>query len=171
MLTKNSTLKIRTTPKMADSSKIEKLDENNYGTWKILIRAVCVKNRTWNHVQGTEPAPTVIENSDKASEQLLEQFEAWQQKDDEACSDLLLSLKTSQIKHIKNMPETRTAHDIWKRLKEVHDISGDTTIVSLITELVTKRLTNEDELEKHLAFYSDTMDSLADYDFIKPKMF
>lgn len=50
-----------------------------------------------------------------------------------------------------------TAHEMWEKLKEVHEETGDTQIVTLIIGLMTKRLTSEDELDQHLEFYTDTL--------------
>lgn len=145
---------------MAKANKIELLDENNYQTWKIRIEAVCVKNKNWNHVLGKIPKPLVSATDSKTLEIEKAKLEAWEQTDNEAKSDLILSVSTSQLKHLRSLPDTKTANDIWLKLKEVNGKVGDTAIVSLITELMTKRLVNEDDFDKHLEFYTDAVNNL-----------
>lgn len=135
---------------MSEASKIEKLCENNYSTWKMVIEAVCIANGTWAHVAGQVIRPTVVEGN--AASQVA--AESWDSKDAKARSDLLLSLSSSQVKHLRGLT---TAYSMWRKLKEIHEETVDTQIVTLLSTLMTKRLTSDKDIDKHLEFYSDTI--------------
>ncbi|KAG6461297.1 hypothetical protein O3G_MSEX012537, partial [Manduca sexta] len=60
---------------------IEKLNGENYDTWKVQVQAVLTKNQVWKYVNGSLPKPdTVIEAS------------AWSDKDDMAKADLIMAM-------------------------------------------------------------------------------
>lgn len=46
---------------------------------------------------------------------------------------------------------------MWLKLKEIHEETADTQIVTLPSTLISKRLTSDDDLDKHLEFYSDSI--------------
>lgn len=135
---------------MSEASKIEKLTNDNYSTWRMLIEAVCVANNTWDYLTTKIERP-IVDINDRRTVQAASE---WDRSNAKAKSDLLLSLSTSQVKHLRGLS---TAHEMWEKLKEVHEETGDTQIVTLITGLMTKRLTSEDELDQHLEFYTDTL--------------
>uniref|UniRef100_T1JHD3 Uncharacterized protein n=1 Tax=Strigamia maritima TaxID=126957 RepID=T1JHD3_STRMM len=63
----------------------------------------------------------------------------------------------SQVKHVRGIS---TALEMWIKLKEVHEQTGDFQIITLITSLMTKQLLSTNKLDKHLELYSDTQQLL-----------
>lgn len=87
---------------MASSNtvRIELLNKDNYDTWKIQMQAILIKNEAWAYVNGQKAKPEYTEANRDA-------LERWNNEDEKAKADIILSIKPSQLKQIKDCNTSR----------------------------------------------------------------
>lgn len=83
------------------NTQIEKLDQTNYDSWKILMRSILIQDDQWGVVSG----------STKKTDANAEKFNTTDQK---ALASILLNVKAPQLIHINNCD---TANGAWKKLE------------------------------------------------------
>lgn len=98
---------------------IEKLTEDNYESWKILMRSVLVCNDLWGYVNGT-----MIKTDENTA--------VWTEKDQKALALIVLSVSRGQLNHVKRAETSRAA---WKDLKRVHESTGPVRKATLYKQL------------------------------------
>ena len=81
------------------SSNIEKLNRENYDTWKMQMKAILVKDDLWEYVDGTISKPQA---ADEAS--------LWNKRDGKVQADIILAVSSSELCHVKHC---KTSHEIW----------------------------------------------------------
>ena len=67
------------------SSSIEKLNRENYDTWKMQMKAILVKDDLWEYADGTTSKP----QADEAS--------LWNKRDGKAQADIILAMSSSEL--------------------------------------------------------------------------
>jgi len=90
------------------SRSIERLNEENYGTWKIHMRSALILNELWQYVDGT-------------AVKLTSNAEAWMKNDSKASAMMNFSITPGQLHHIKGLTTPKQAWDI---LKDIHESCG-----------------------------------------------
>lgn len=98
-------------------TRIETLNKDNYDTWKLQMIAVLTKNDAWEYVSGECAKPTLTPG-DSASE---EAFKTWTKNDFKARSDIILSIKPSELKLIKGCV---TSREVWLKLESTYQSKG-----------------------------------------------
>ena len=78
------------------SSSIEKLNKENYDTWKLQMEAILIKDELWEYVNSSIIWP-----------------ETWHKKDGKARADIILTMSSSELCHVKHC---KTSHEIWNKL-------------------------------------------------------
>lgn len=131
--------------------QIEKLDDENYDGWAVQMRSVLVHCELWQYVSGAIVKPTG--NADATA--------AWSAKDEKALATILLSVKSSQILHIK---KCQTSSDAWKKLKEVHRPSGPAIKVTLFKQLLNLKMAESMSMSNHLNNFFDILEKLTEID-------
>src|SRR5579862_5076644 len=91
---------------------IEKLDADNFHAWKFKMQMVLVDKELWDIVDGSETAPP---------ENQADQLKAWKGKDKKALATICLSIKDSELVHVRSCV---TSKDAWAKLGEVHENKG-----------------------------------------------
>lgn len=81
---------------MASITRIEPLTKDNYESWKLQAEAILVKNDSWQFVNGLVPKPT-------GTADILK----WQQEDTKAKADLILSVSSNELRHIRGCISSR----------------------------------------------------------------
>ncbi|KMQ87577.1 retrovirus-related pol polyprotein from transposon tnt 1-94 [Lasius niger] len=101
---------------MASSNtvRIEFQNKENYDTWKIQMQALLTKNEAWAYVSGQKLKPEVTPEN-------REEVNRWILDDEKAKADIILSIKPSQLKQIK---ECRTSRELWLKLQSIYQSSG-----------------------------------------------
>src|SRR5579871_1724698 len=89
---------------------IEKLDSNNYHSWKFKVRMVLIDKELWGVVCGDEPKPT---DPDDLAE--------WRIKDQKALATIALTVKDSEHIHISN---SATSGEAWEALAKLYEGKG-----------------------------------------------
>ena len=97
----------------AEIVRIEKLNGNNYRSWKYNANFVLIERGLWGIANGTE-VPPVIEEEDKTSDASVKLAKDWKLKSDKAYSIIALSVEKSIQVHIS---PTTDAREAWQILK------------------------------------------------------
>lgn len=95
---------------MSSLYQIEKLDEKNYGGWKIHMKSILIHSGSWGYVSGTIAKP-------EAEDGLNE----WLKGDEKCLATITLSVTISQLMHIK---DCNTSKEAWEKLQNVFQPSG-----------------------------------------------
>jgi len=104
---------------------IPKLNDINYVTWSIRMKAILVRKGLWAIVSGTEKFP----DSDKAEATKLAAFT---QRQLEACSELILAVEDSQLAHM----DSDDPKVVWDELSKVHGARGLSTQLAALRRFV-----------------------------------
>jgi Domain of unknown function (DUF4219)/gag-polypeptide of LTR copia-type len=94
------------------NSGFEKLDEMNYGTWKMLMKALLVRKQLWDVVAGIE--------SNLGGSPNLKAAKGFQKRQAEACAKIILHIEVSQLSFIAD----KDPKVVWDYLKSIHQACG-----------------------------------------------
>lgn len=141
---------------MASSStaRIELLSKENYDTWKIQMQALLTKNEAWQYASGQKV-------KSEATPQNAEEVNRWILEDEKAKADIILSIKPSQLKQIK---ECRTSRELWLKLQSIYQSSGPARKAALIKQLTYHHMQEDEDVREHLQKFFDTVDRLNEMD-------
>lgn len=93
--------------------QIEKLNKENFDTWKLQMEAILIKNYYWSYVNGTNERPESVEGDANNAAAIA----AWDKVDQKARADIILSMSPSELCYIKH---SLTANDVWRKLEDVY---------------------------------------------------
>ena len=128
---------------MSDKVVIEKLNGENYPTWKFKMELYLIKEGLWDVVNKEIP---------------VKPEETWLTKDGKARAAIGLRVADSQLGHIRKQTTAKAA---WGALKDYHQKATLSNTVSLIRRLCSIRLHEGGNMEDHIHVMEDTMDQLA----------
>ncbi|KAL6438802.1 hypothetical protein ACFW04_003707 [Cataglyphis niger] len=119
---------------MASSNtvRIKLLNKENYDTWKTQMQALLIKNEAWA-------------------------VNKWIIEDEKARADIILLIKPSQLKQIK---ECRTLRELWLKLYSIYQLSGPARKATLIKQLTYHHMQEGEDMRKHIQRFFDTVDRL-----------
>lgn len=145
-------------------ARIEILNRDNYDTWKLQMKAVLMKNDAWEYVSGECVKPTLIPD-DIAS---AEAVKTWIRNDGKATSDIVLSIKLSELKQIKGCASSRK---IWLKLEDTYQSKGPARKATLLKQLTLHRMEEGDDVREHVRKFLDTVDKLTEMNInINPEL-
>ena len=130
--------------------QIDKLDETNFDGWRIQIKSVLVHCGLWGYVSGQIPKPTGTADPTD-----------WIEKDEKALATLTLSIKTSQLLHVKHAETSKEALD---KLVAVHSPCGPARKVSVFKSLLNLRMADGASMSAHLNNFFDLFEKLCELD-------
>lgn len=141
---------------MASSNtvRIELLNKENYDTWKIQMQALLTKNEAWAYGSGQKQKPEVTQQNEEA-------VNRWILEDEKAKADIILSIKPSQLKQIK---ECRTSRELWLKLQSIYQSSGPARKAALIKQLTYHHMQEDEDMREHIQKFFDTVDRLNEMD-------
>ncbi|XP_068158475.1 uncharacterized protein [Drosophila tropicalis] len=82
----------------------------------------------------------------------------WTTLDQKALAMITLSIKTSQLGHVK---QCASAHEAWKKLQEAHQPRGPVRKVALFKKLLSKRIQEGQSISSYLSDFKEILDKLA----------
>ncbi|KAG8237676.1 hypothetical protein J437_LFUL015556 [Ladona fulva] len=117
------------------SSRIELLSKDNYGTWRMQVEALLIKNNTWGYVSGEIP----LSEEGTGTEALTAEArrKVWLVLDKKTRSDLILSISPSELKQIRGC---ETLRDVWLKLESIYTSKGPARNATLLKQLMLQRL-------------------------------
>lgn len=127
--------------------RIELLTKENYETWKIQVEALLTKNGTWPYVSGEIAKPNAAGD----------ELNNWKKEDRMAKSDLILSISSSQLKHIRNC---ETAREVWIKLESIYASQGPTRKATLLEQLLSQKMRDGDDVRDYLSRFMNIVDNL-----------
>lgn len=120
---------------------IEKLDDENYDGWQVQMRSVLVHCDLWGYVSEKVVCPPASDEAALAAHKL---------KIEKALATIMLSVKTSQLLHIKH---SKTAAEAWKKLEDVHRPAGPASKVTIFKQLTNLKMAEGSSLSSHLGLF------------------
>ena len=132
------------------SSSIEKLNRENYDTWKMQMKAILVKDDLWEYADGTISKPQA---ADEAS--------LWNERDGKAQNDIILAMSSSELCHVKHC---KTSHEIWNKLKEIYEPKGPARKATLLKQLLFTKMSGNENMSDHLNNFFSHVDDLKEMD-------
>lgn len=137
----------------SSASRVELLSNDNYDTWIIQMEAWLRRSGLWKYVDGTIAKP---ERSSSAAppEALLQ----WTEKDDQARTELILSIQPRLLKDIKHCTSAR---EIWNKLRSIYASTGPAKRASLLKQLTQRKMGEGSDVRDHLNDFFETADKLA----------
>lgn len=140
---------------MASSNiaRIELLNKDNFDTWVIQMEAILTKSDAWSYVSGEIVKPQIVQGS-AASEAAAR---AWEIEDKTAKSDIILAIKSSELKQIKRC---NTSREIWTKLRSIYQSSGPARKATLLKKLTLHKMGDSEDVREHLQKFFDTIDRL-----------
>lgn len=149
------TLKDATIMNASGIVRIETLNTENYYTWKMQMEAVLLKNDAWGYVNGNCLQP-VLTPGDAAS---IAAVNTWKKNDGKAKSDIILSIRPSELKLIKRC---NTSKEVWNKLENIFQSKGPARKATLLKQLTLHRMEEGDDVKTYVRKFFDTVDKLAE---------
>ncbi|EFN74944.1 Retrovirus-related Pol polyprotein from transposon TNT 1-94, partial [Camponotus floridanus] len=137
--------------------RIDLLSKDNYDTWAIQMEAILTKNDAWGYVCGNKVKPEVIEGDAVSAEAAR----TWDIQDKKAKADIILSIKSSELKQIKGCC---TSREVWLKLKSIYQSSGPARKATLLKQLTLHKMNDGGDVRDHLRRFFDTIDKLSEMD-------
>src|ERR1700733_9667699 len=130
---------------MADKShsKIAKLNNQNYQTWKFKVELLLIKEDLWEVITKEIPDPVTA---------------AWQTKDGKARATIGLLVEDNQLHLIRKQI---TAKGSWQALQKYHEKATLSSKVNLLRKICALKLTEFGDMENHLAEMQNLIDQLT----------
>ena len=129
------------------ATPIDKLDSNNYQTWKLMMEMVLLHQDLWNIVDGSWKKPA--ENHGE--------YQNWMKKAAKARALIILSLHISQLEHVRKLEHPQ---EIWEKLKEVHEPTGRQHRLYLRRKFFTMKMQEGDHMQDHINKIKSLQDKL-----------
>lgn len=126
---------------------IEKLNEDNYESWKIKMRSILVCNDLWGYVNST------VELTD-------ENASTWTMKDQKALALIVLSVSRGQLNHVKRVEISKVAS--WLELKRVHESKGPVRKATLYKQLYRMRKDPEITMNTYINNFTNKAEQLVE---------
>ncbi|UYV74507.1 hypothetical protein LAZ67_11003722 [Cordylochernes scorpioides] len=134
---------------MSSLYQIEKLNKQNFETWRLQMQMILVHSDLWIYVNEANVKP----------EPGNQEFTNWQNKDQKALATIVLSLNPSELIHVKNC---KTAEEAWKKIEEVYRPKGPAKRVSLTKRLIQMKMRPNDDLKDYLSKFTSLVDNLGE---------
>ncbi|UYV68325.1 hypothetical protein LAZ67_5003884 [Cordylochernes scorpioides] len=142
---------------MSSLYQIEKLNSENYETWKMQMKMILIHSELWDYANSIRIKPeTEVESSE------------WEKNDQKALATIVLSLSPSEIIHVKRC---KTSAEAWKLLNEVHQPKGPATKVFLTKQLILLKMKPNERMQDYLNKFSSLADKLSEMDAQVPEDF
>lgn len=142
---------------MADVNKIfvEKLNNQNYETWRIRVQMLLIKEDLWEFLESDCPNP-VKNNTDEITNQL--EINLWRRKDQKAIATIILLIDDTQLQLVRHCGSSK---EVWKNLKDFHQKGTLSNKVSLLKLICRSRLDENESMEDHLYRLDDLFQRFA----------
>lgn len=135
-----------------NSYKIDYLKDNNYDSWKLQVKAILIKNETWDYVTGKKKKPEEKEGSE-------DETEKWNINDQKAMSDIILTIHPTQLSQVKNC---KTSSEMWEKLQSIYQSKGPAKKATLLKQLTQLRMNETENVAEYLRKYFEIVDKLSE---------
>lgn len=139
---------------MSGNIKFDKLNKDNYDTWRLQMKSMLVKDGLWDYVNGTECLP---EETPTNALQIVK----WTKNDEKALADIMLSVSASEILHIKNV---KTSREAWLKFESIYQSRAPARKALLLQNIVLMKMKEDDDPRIYVTEYFDNVDKLNEVD-------
>jgi gag-polypeptide of LTR copia-type/Domain of unknown function (DUF4219)/Zinc knuckle len=122
-----------------NGSNFEKLNDTNWSTWKILMKAFLVRKSLWEIVDGSEPMPTGHANS-KA-------VRTFRRRQAEAIAEITLHVEVLQLSFIRDEDPAV----VWTELAAIHQARGIATRLTLRRRFLRLQLNETETIQSFIS--------------------
>lgn len=129
--------------------RFDKLNSNNYRSWKFNMKMALVQRELWKHVTGEAIRP--VDDEDE--------IDRFNRKEEKALAAIALSVESEQQGHII---DCETASDAWEMLKRVFEPKSRPRILQLKKQMVSIQLEAEESMTSYLGRIKTCSDSLKE---------
>ena len=136
---------------MAEITKIEPLEGNNYQIWKYNMKLVLMERGLWGFAQGTETPPGQTEAPAVRN--------AYKLKSDKAYSLIALSVSKSLQAHIMSITDPAES---WNTLQKQFEFISITQIVRLNRKFYAASMKEGDNLMEHITYMTSLAEQLRE---------
>lgn len=129
--------------------RIDKLNGNNYRSWKFNMKMALVQRELWQHATGEAVRPA----------EDVDEIERFNRKQEKALAAIALSVDADQQVHIL---DCETASDAWEALKKVFEPKSRPRILQLKKQMVSIQLETDETMTSYLGRIRTCSDSLKE---------
>jgi len=141
--------------------RMELLGKENYETWKIHMESILIMNDAWEYVSGEKTKPEEV----RGNAETTEAVRLWEKEDKKAKAKILLAIKASELKQVKDCV---TSRDVWQKLKSIYQSSGPARKATMLKQLARHKMGDNEDARDHLRKFFDTTDKLREMDINIP---
>ena len=133
---------------MAESNtlKIEKLNGNNFATWKYNVKLLLMQKGLWNIAQGKETKPD-IKTEDATKAESIKLMNDWELRSDQAYSIIAINIDKFLQVHVQSTTDPKEA---WNFLKKQFEMTSISHIVRLSRRFYASTMREDEDLEEFL---------------------
>jgi hypothetical protein len=124
------------------------LNATNFTTWKYRVQLVLKGRRLWKYVDGSTAAPSPTAD--------LKEKDEWEESDQQAHSQIALTVSDSVISHLRN---TTSAKEAWLKICSVFEQKGLAAKVFLRRKLLNLRK-GQEPMQEHINTVRDLAEQL-----------
>lgn len=134
---------------------IDKLSSDNYSTWAVQMRSVLITLDYWQITKEKLKIGSTAEET--ASTESLDQ---------KALAMITLSIKPSELIHIKNC---KTSHDAWTTLEKIYQPTGPARKVNLFKKLIQFKFKSGEKFSGQINDFCTILGELKEIDVNMPE--
>lgn len=125
--------------------------EKNYSTWKAQMEGILHKGRYLKYITGSEIRPTAAG----------EPQNTWDDKDQDARSELLVAMEPAIVALVKGY---KTSREIWKFLEDTYDRKGVRQKAEEFRKLINIRMNASKSMDEYLRDFNSIITRLTELD-------
>ena len=135
-------------------TKIEKLDGDNYNSWKFNMKLLLMSNDLYGFIDGSEVAP-VPTDTDKMEKEI----KLYKSRSQKAFSTIALSIDKQLQVHVRNTLCPKTA---WNSLKSHFEFVSVTQIVRVWRSFFAATMKESTDLVDHITYMTEMAEQLRE---------
>lgn len=150
--------------KMPDSkeTRIVKLNNSNYSTWKYKMELILIKENLWEKVMKirvVQDAVAAGANGAAAAAAATAEEVEWKKLDNKARALIGLAVEDDQLTHIRGKT---TAWDSWEALRKYHEKATLSNKVHIMRQICNLKMAENGNAETHINEMSNLFQKLVD---------
>src|SRR3984957_21183713 len=123
---------------------IDKLNGNNFSSWKFRMQMILIDRGLWEYVDGSLPAPVLgVDANEAAQAKLVE----WKKKDNCAMAQIALTVGNTELVHVKGAKSSREA---WLKLCSAFEAKGLASKVFLRRKFFSIQMPEGISMQAHI---------------------
>ncbi|KAI8114842.1 Retrovirus-related Pol polyprotein from transposon TNT 1-94 [Lucilia cuprina] len=134
--------------------RIQPLNADNYDSWKLLMKAILIKNDLWAYASGGKTIPPLTEEVNRLK---------WLECDQKAGADIMLSVSPSELGLISDCV---TSLEMWQKLESTFQSKGPARKATLLKRVALARMKDGENVREHLNNFFDAVSKLKEINVV-----